>query len=95
MFKTYSQDEQIVKRLLNATNHTVASHVIDTLIKVSPPSVITMLYEKVFKGNLARLSVSQTANFAVSNLINRSVSKDMFKQIFEELKEKFSNIWGM
>jgi nucleolar protein 9 len=71
-----------------------SSHLLETLVTRSPPTVFSTLFKLYFKGKLARLANHPVANFVVAKVIVRA-NEEVFTSVVEELRSEFGKLAGM
>ncbi|XP_075169867.1 nucleolar protein 9 [Haematobia irritans] len=60
---------------------------LETLLTVAGPKLLTQLYAMLFANKLAALAKEPSSNFAVQKLLQNMKEKDDFENVFEELHE--------
>lgn len=68
------------------------SRLLDVIISESPEKLNKLLYEKYFNDKLADLTVHHNGNFTIQKILSTSVDAIKFETIFDQLKEKMSQI---
>ncbi|XP_060853343.1 uncharacterized protein LOC132931285 [Rhopalosiphum padi] len=68
------------------------SRLLDVIISESPEKLNKLLYEKYFNDKLANLAVHHNGNFTLQKILSTTVDATKFETIFDQLKEKMSQI---
>ncbi|XP_077353988.1 nucleolar protein 9 isoform X2 [Festucalex cinctus] len=74
-----------VSPLLVFLKDQASSHLIETIIQLSPKSLLRDLYKNHLKGHLVDLALHPIANFPVQRLTAASAKCKMFPRLFDEL----------
>ncbi|XP_061654190.1 nucleolar protein 9 isoform X2 [Phyllopteryx taeniolatus] len=74
-----------VSPLLVFLKDLASSHLIETIIQLSPKSLLRDLYKNHLKGHLVNLALHPIANFPVQRLTAASAKSKLFLRLFDEL----------
>lgn len=79
-------------RLSSVFENESSVRLVEACLAVAQPESFSRLYEKLFRGNLKRLSLMRAGNFAVQRLLDHCSRKEEFEEIFEQLSTHLSEI---
>lgn len=73
-------------------SHSNSSFIAEAIIATAPLPILNMIYEKCMKDKLLELALNEITTHSVQILLTYIQDKDIFIQIFDELKDKFTII---
>ncbi|XP_073846886.1 nucleolar protein 9 [Musca autumnalis] len=79
-------------KLPNVFKYQCSVRLLETLLTVAGPKLLTQLYAMLFTNKLAILAKEQLTNFAVQKLLQNIKEKEDFENVFQELSEHIEEL---
>lgn len=85
-------EKKIIAKLPKVFQSESSIRMLEALLNVAGPKLLTQLYAKLFLGNLCVLGNMRSGNFAVQKLLDNCKTKEDFEAIFDELSPSLEDL---
>lgn len=86
------QSTEVIPKLPKVFHYQCSVVLLETLLSVAGPKLLTQLYAMLFTGKMAMLAKEPLTNFAVQKLLQNIKEKEDFENVFEELHEHIEEL---
>lgn len=87
-----AQEKERIAKLPKVFQSESSIRMLEALLNVAGPKLLTQLYAKLFAGNLCVLGRMRSGNFAVQKLLDNCKTKEDFEAIFDELSPDLEDL---
>lgn len=87
-----TEEKKLIEKLPSVFQSESSIRMLEALLAVAGPKLLTQLYAKLFHANLCVLGNMRSGNFAVQKLLDNCKAKEDFEAIFDELAPNMESL---